>query len=326
MKTISAFIIYYAISVAAFAQVLYDNGSIVNFPGQGFGGADASVVLNGGIATGADHVIANGTKIADDFTVTSTTGWKIDSVRVFAYALNSDTTSCMTDLRLSFWNGHPDAVPSKVWGDESLNVLLHTAFTGIYRVFESNKTNTQRPVMSLTANIGGAILSQGTYWMIWQGTSSGFSGPYAPPIFTNTVVATGNSTQYSYDAFNGNWKWSDIADPGLGNIALGLPFIIYGSVANTLPEFLSIENINIYPNPFKGEAKVSISPSLFTGFTGRDMNMIIYNSIGQQVKSIEGIVSPEFVINMEKMRSGLYIYKLYSADNRLLHSGKLLLE
>ena len=118
------------------ADILYDNGPLVNSPGTGAGGADESILQTVTLSMGTlgwGHQIAFDNRIADEFTVSDPSGWRIDSITFYAYQTGSTTTSTINDMNLRIWDGVPGGGGAVVWGDTSTNVLDSTGWSGIYR-------------------------------------------------------------------------------------------------------------------------------------------------------------------------------------------------
>ncbi|NWF49183.1 MAG: T9SS type A sorting domain-containing protein [Ignavibacteriaceae bacterium] len=218
--------------------LLYDNGPLVNAPGGGFGGADASVLQTAlAMSTyGFGHQVSANNSVADDFTVPSE-GWQLDQVQFFAYQTGSTTTSTITEVRVRIWNGDPTAGGTIIWGDLTTNVMSATAFSNIYRSIDTNPTASNRPIMVQTCNIGLA-LPAGTYWIEWMTNGSLSSGPWAPPITINGQTTTGNAKQ------NLNGTWGNAIDTGSGT-QQGFPFILLGTVLPVeLTSFTAAANNN----------------------------------------------------------------------------------
>ena len=217
-------------SLAAHAVVLYDNGPLVNQPGAGSGGADASAVQTSlGMDTfGFGNQVSAGNRVADDFVVPSG-GWFIDDIIFFGYQTGSGTTSTFTALNFQVWDGRPgDGSSSVVFGDTTTNRLLAGTFSNVYRVLDTDLLNTTRPIMALTANMD-SFLAAGTYWLDWQVDGTLSSGPWAPPITINEQITTGNGRQFT------STGWGNLLDGGLST-QQGLPFTLIGRDGGTVPE------------------------------------------------------------------------------------------
>ena len=206
--------------------VLYDNGSFVNLPGGGAGGANASVLQSAiGLGTyGWGHAVSSGFRVADDFVVPGPTGWNVSNVTFFAYQTGSTLASTINAVNYRIWNGVPGAPGSQViFGDASTNRLTATTWSGAYRVLDTALSGTTRPIMADTAS-AGVILPPGRYWLDWQTGGSLASGPWAIPLTTNGITTTGNALQYDPTAA----VWNPVTDT-LDAQTQGFPFIIQGT-------------------------------------------------------------------------------------------------
>jgi hypothetical protein len=208
--------------------ILWDNGTIINSPGTGAGGADESVIPAGGSSYGFGMNQGAGYSVADDFTVG--TNWTVNSITFQGYQTNSGNTSTFTGLYFRIYNGDPSAGGTVVFGDLTTNRMTSTNFSGIYRVNAPGE-GTARPVMNIVCDGLNISLAPGTYWIEWAATGSLASGPWIP----NTAAAVGNSIQ------NQAGPWAGLVNPG----AVDLPFIISGSGggAGAAPDVLAY---NIY--------------------------------------------------------------------------------
>jgi hypothetical protein len=103
--------------------------------------------------------------------------------------------------------------------------MIRTRFSGIYRVADSttNITNTQRPIMVQTVNLGGTTLTAGTYWLDWQTEGSLTSGPWVPPvsIVGQPAVPGANARQR-----NAARVWNNALD---GTNPIEFPFVLHGT-------------------------------------------------------------------------------------------------
>jgi hypothetical protein len=210
-------------------NVLFDNGPLVNSAGTGAGGADESVLQGSTLGMGTigfGHQVLNGNSIIDDFDVPAP-GWQIDEIVFFAYQTGSDTTSTMTGAHFQIWDGDPTVMGSSViFGDIANNVMIDTAWSGIYRVTDTTPGATNRPIMANTA-AAGTVLMPGTYWIEWQADGSLASGPWAPPITIDGVDTTGNAYQNLAGVIGP-------AEDGSTLTQQGFPFIIVGTPAGSV--------------------------------------------------------------------------------------------
>ncbi len=209
---------------------LFSNGPFVTSTGNGAGGANLSTLQTtslgmGTLGFGHQSGTVNN-RVADDFVVPAG-GWTLNCAVFYAYQTGSTTTSTITAVNVRIWNGPPGAMGSSiVFGDTTTNRMSTTAWTNAYRVTETTATDTTRPIMAQTINLGGLNLAAGTYWIDWQTTGSLASGPWAPPISTIGQAATGNGQQFT----GSSSTWAPAVDGGTGTPAQGLPFLLLGPV------------------------------------------------------------------------------------------------
>ena len=78
----------------------------------------------------------------------------------------------------------------------------------------------------ITANtvIIGQFFPEGTYWVDYQFTGSGSSGPWAPPITISGMDTTGDALQQINRVSS---DWIPLVDGG-SSTALGLPIVVRG--------------------------------------------------------------------------------------------------
>ncbi len=198
---------------------LFNNGSFVNSPGTGAGGADESVLQSyslGMIINGFGFQTSAGNSVADDFTFTKAN--EISQIKVYAYQTGSSTTSTITAVYLQIYDGQPGAGGNVIWGDMSTNRLNNSTWTGTYRVEETTSGNTDRPIMECVCDVN-TTLQAGTYWLEIQVDGSLSSGPWCPPVTITGNNTTGNAIRYG--------SWESLLDSGT-NTPQGVPFVITG--------------------------------------------------------------------------------------------------
>jgi len=220
----------------------WDNGPLVNQPGGGLNGANASVLQKSALGMNTyafGNQFSLGNRMADDFEVTDPAGWQMDLVTFFAYQWGSTTTSTITGVYYQIWDGPPDnPASSVVFGDLTTNRLVNTYWSNIYRVLDITMTDDKNPIMTNVAS-AGVYLPPGTYWLDWMTDGSLTSGPWAPPISINGQTTTGNAMQYV-------GGWEPALDTGTAT-QQGMPFILQGYVPFSLwNQSLSSVNQNAY--------------------------------------------------------------------------------
>jgi hypothetical protein len=206
------------VPLASSRNILFDNGPLVNSPGTGAGGADESILQSGlGMGTyGFGFQQSAGNSVADDFEVTG--NWNIENIEFFGYQTGSTTTSTFTGVYCRVYDAAPNAGGVVIWGDLTTNRMISTDWSNIYRNNNGPGGATDRPVMRIVAGTPGLSLAPGTYWVEWQTTGSGTSGPWVPPVTISGQTTTGNAIQYT-------GAWAPLVDVG----PQGLPFIINGT-------------------------------------------------------------------------------------------------
>jgi hypothetical protein len=262
--------------------VVYNNGPLITHPGGGAGGADASALQTamGMNVFGYTVAVSSNFRLADDFTVPAGQSWRIDSATFFAYQTNSPTSpSTFNHADVQIWNGPPNNPASMVvFGDMATNRLANSVWSNIYRVLDTSLTNTQRPVMANTANIG-VTLPAGTYWIDWRLGGTGASGPFAPPITILGQTSTGNAMQRSPTG-----TWTNLVDVG----PQGMPFILeaFTPVAAALAVDAPGNGV-LQPN----EVAVVVAPSW------RNPEAVAMPNVTGILSNFTGPVGPIYTIN-----------------------------
>lgn len=77
--------------------------------------------------------------------------------------------------------------------------------------------------------------------------------------------------------------------------------------------------VEVYPNPMLDEATVVVPSSM------QNVNFVLYNSMGQQVKRIENISDSMFTFSKGNLTSGLYLFRLENEDGRF-STGKVFMD
>jgi hypothetical protein len=207
-------------------DTLYDQSELINYPGAGFGGADACGLT--GQLFGVSASLSSNHILADDFVIPAGELWVIDSIIVFNYQTLSGITSTINDVRMQIRQGNTPGSGTVVFGDLTTNRLDYTYFSGIYRVPNSNLTDPNRPIMKSRVNTNALSLSSGTYMLEHLvGGNSSYTGPWSPlRTISTTHIPTGNGYQ-----FNGTWNSIFEFASGGANPPhpKGITFLIYGT-------------------------------------------------------------------------------------------------
>ena len=85
-------------------------------------------------------------------------------------------------------------------------------------------------------------------------------------------------------------------------------------------DFEDITNVFVYPNPMQEEITISISEDLLA--TTSQLDFVLYDLLGSEVKTIRNI-SKKVRVNIQELKSGLYFYEIISSEKRI-RSGKLI--
>jgi hypothetical protein len=227
---ICAGVLVSCIAAVASAQVLYNNGPLVTDPGAGFGGFDVSRVQPGESYLGYNVDILSTIRLADDFTVSDTAGWNINSINFYAYQSFAPQNGTITAINFRIWDGVPGEVGSNVvFGDTTTNRLSSSVFSGIYRTRNMEPTNGDRAIQSIVA-AADITLAAGTYWLDWSIGGSGASGTWQPPVTLVGQFAPANAN--ALRSFNGG-AFTIAIDPG-SQVGDEFPFMINGSVVSIL--------------------------------------------------------------------------------------------
>lgn len=220
--------------------VLYDNGSVINSPGTGAGGADESVLQSTtlGMGTyGSGMQQSAGNSVADDFVVPAGPGWDATKFTFYGYQTGASTTSTMTGCYFRIYNGNPQSGGTVIWGDLTTNRMTATSWSNVYRTLEGAHA-TDRGIMKLECTIPALHLNAGHYWVEWQATGSLTSGPWQPPIAIAGQTTTGDAIQHT------STGWAALTDVG----PQGIPFTITGTGGGT-PDGLIGYNVYRGENP-----------------------------------------------------------------------------
>jgi hypothetical protein len=208
------------------AATLLNSANLITNPGAGYNGANVSQLPTS--ATTYGFTASNGLRLAQSFTVTGA-AWSIDAISVMAYLSSpagAPTTSPFTGLSINIWDQAPGLSSSRTL---AASTTLSSTWSGIYRTPNGtqNLTNSQRPIMNLTAAFSNLTLTPGTYWVdyAFSGTSaSGVTNAFSPYLLTTNPagIQTGNARQ-----FNGS-SWSPIVTTA-SNQGVSLPLTITGN-------------------------------------------------------------------------------------------------
>lgn len=145
--------------------VLLSQNELITHAGQGYNGANASIVEPPGTLRGSNAVHTS-FRICDDFTVPVGYNWIIDSIWIYNYQNYSGPVSTINFVSMKIWDGVPNqSGSSSVFGDTTTNRMIRTVFTNIYRAKPDSIQSGSRPIMQQTVNINHTVFDPGTYWL-----------------------------------------------------------------------------------------------------------------------------------------------------------------
>ena len=186
-----------------FNNFVTDSGAMNN-------GADASWTKGSQSTFGPGCQQANGNRVGDSFTLTAAT--TINEIEVYGYQTGSSTTSTFNGLYAQIYDGNPMAGGQVVWGDANANIMTATVFTNCYRGSDGDATGTTRPIMSVTASNLNIELAAGTYYLVYQLSGTGSSGPWGQPHAEPGIGNTGSGVQW----LGSDGAWQNLTDTGAG--------------------------------------------------------------------------------------------------------------
>lgn len=155
---------------------------------------------------------------------------------------------------------------------------------------------------------------------------------YSNSLCSNFTYNIQNLTTLNVNAANNCWCSNSLSYiqttiyDGYDNVNYGIvtyipidtvicPMILpTGILDNTLKLY------NIYPNPFSQYAKLE-----FENLKNENNNLLIYNSFGQLVRSIDNIITGQVQIERGELTIGLYLFQLRT-DKEIITSGKFIIE
>jgi hypothetical protein len=289
---------------------LFDNGPFITNPGGGPEGTNLSVLQDVTLDmnyTGFEAGLTSNNRVSDDFVVPE--HWKVSIIEFFVYQSGSTTNSTINHLNMKIWNGPPNEAESVIiWGDDCTNIISNTTWTNSYRVPESLPTETNMPIMSVSAEVPDLVLNPGIYWIDVQFDGVLDSGLWVVPITIIDSISSGNGLQ------SNNGIWTEIMDIG----QQGIPFIVRGEVLVCVPP-TNLYAEYVYHNYYDCGVELS-----WDGIEGED-SWIFYDN-GQNLDEIGGPDSfswaikfdPEQLTNFDGASlSKIKIYNHTWVDNEL---------
>ena len=222
---------------------LFNSADMVTHPGAGVDGADVSAFYGGQGNYGYNAHATVGDLdhsfwIADDFTLNASA--VVSQIDFFAYVTGSTPTSSpFTGCYVKIYDVQPvDSTAVPVWTSGAVSCMASQEWTGIYRTTATAFTNTDRPIMKITANINTS-LSAGTYWVAVCFTAS--NTPWMNPRADLSQLSTGNAIQYN----TSDGHWNALRD-GTSLEQMGIPLVVRGEfVSENLSGFRVYRDYNL---------------------------------------------------------------------------------
>jgi hypothetical protein len=292
-------------------ELIYDNGPIITREGNGAGGADISEVQTtlGMYNYGYNTNTVIGYRNADQFIVPEGEEWMITGLGFYNWQTESDTISTINHLDFRIYNGLPGEASSDTIADYyDINKLSGSKWSGIYRVYDTDIQNTDRPVMLSVASLDDEeyiTLTEGTYWLDFSSGGTLLSGPWVPYITMLGETTTGDAWHLGFEGW-GPWEEDGTATPQ------GMPFMLYGSKINGIQSVVS-NQLKMYPNPGKG---------LFYFESGKSGILEVVDLSGRLVN--QKLLANNNAIDLRALESGVYFVTLNTNEGRL--TNKVIVE
>lgn len=292
-------------------EVIYNNGPIITQTGIGAYGKDVSEVQT---ALGMSNYSYNtfweiGYRNADEFIVPEGEMFVVSGIGFYNYQTETDTVPTINYLDFRIFDGSPELEETNVlYNFYDQNILSGSKWTGIYRVYDTDLQNTDRPVMLSVANFeegNEIILSDGTYWLDWSSGGEIISGPWTPFITTLGETTTGNALHLGYEGWV-NWEENGTLTQQ------GMPFILYGHIGLTNINETDNE-IVVYPNP---------TPGLFNIKTSSTCDISISDITGKIIYQNNNYFNEN--IDLSSSQFGIYIIKII--ENNKQFTKKLIIK
>ena len=178
-------------------------------------------------------------------------------------------------------------------------VICANAQTETYFIDWSFGSN---PTASGDANSNRTIEEGDTVVWTWyaNGTHNVASEPNAVESFDSGLQGPGSTFSYTFTQIGSN---DYVCTPHSGSMFGTITVVPEGTLSNS--EFLINENVNIYPNPADDIINLELKSNI-----SKDLSLIIFNPLGQEVERIEVNVYKNKSIDISNLNSGLYFIKI----------------
>ncbi len=221
--------------------VLYSNANIQTGTGNGFNGANTSIIPltpagSNSLGFNLNGTLATPIHLGDRFTLTAAS--TISSIVFFPYSTSAaypfPPTTPFTGATVRIWNGRP--------GNGGIVVATSSTFggsawTGIYRVSSTTLTGATRPVFSLQTNFPNTPLAAGNYWATISVTGIGAPGVagscFAPPVVnpdaTFPTAYPNLGASESVQSLDNQATWTSPLQDGGSLQSVFIPIIVNGT-------------------------------------------------------------------------------------------------
>ncbi len=188
------------------------------------------------------------------------------------------------------------------------------------------------------------VMKQGGIYQMWYGGNDidgyGQRVGYATSTdginwtksIANPVLPTGNpgawdantasfsSVLYESGIYKMWYTGKDIDPPPANSLNYYWEIGYATALATGIVDFKNDDNslITLFPNPFSSWTTIN-TDKMF-----KDATLIVYNSLGQQVKQINNISGQTITLNRNNLQSGLYLYHL-TQDEKIITIGKIII-
>jgi len=292
-------------------DLLYSNGEIITQTGVGFHGADISEVQTdlGMYNYGYNTNTIIGYRNADDFIIPDNETWIITGIGVYNWQTGSGTYPTIDYLDFRILDGSPNNNNTNAIVDYyDVNKISGTKWSNIYRVYDTDPENTERPIMYSVTSLEEneyITLQGGKYWFDYSSGGSSDNGPWVPFISILETTATGDAWHLGYSG------WEDWIEDGT-SAKQGMPFFLYGQKTVNINEDQT-SSLKVFPNPTNGLFKINID---------KTCKIEIYDICGKII--LKQQYNPGETINIQNEVSGIYLLKVISDD--IIQTKKLIIE
>jgi hypothetical protein len=152
----------------------------VTHPGAGAGGKDVAALQTtlGLNVYGFGVQATAGYTGADDFTVPAGETWTLEDIEFYVYQSGS-TSPSITQVHWAIVNTNPlGTFPATLTSSPVVNTM-----TNVMKAVDYNLTASTRPIQLAVVTVTPPMtLTAGQYWLEWNVSGTGASGPWQPPV------------------------------------------------------------------------------------------------------------------------------------------------